>query len=381
VSDDDLHLWLRPYGATSSFIIFLQEFAVARDLATSGDLAQVRLALIAADHLADVVLHSHARRRFAASERSAMQLRKRFDATERDRTLGVFNRKVNLAEQRSEDPPWLAVERTVGPDDGAIMRIAHRYRNPLYHEDRHNPVLLIPLTWLYLGAVGRAFVAQQPLGYRQSFPSGVHADALRQLGYSGSDDGLLDFRDAAETIITTFSEPIEVPLERVRETLALDVEVRMSDAASVVRHLLNDGMPFERLTFVIRWSQTWRSHGADPAAQTLQYRRDHLSQEAAGEPDEERRAALLDESAQANEQMVARWHEIQRTYEPPASLDTMVHMRGAADRVRATRRVRPLLETYEKLDREISAFEFAVGEAADAWERIIENAIDAARES
>jgi hypothetical protein len=39
----------------------------------------------------------------------------------------------------------------------ALFRLAHRERNDVYHKDRHNPAVLIPLTWLCVTDVARSF--------------------------------------------------------------------------------------------------------------------------------------------------------------------------------------------------------------------------------
>ena len=61
---------------------------------------------------------------------------------------------ATLATRNADGPSWRKVEAILSDADAAVMRVAHTYRNGVYHEDRHNRALLTPLTGLYAQAVG-----------------------------------------------------------------------------------------------------------------------------------------------------------------------------------------------------------------------------------
>jgi hypothetical protein len=82
--------------------------------------------------------------------------------------------------------------------DSVVVRVAHHYRNPIYHQDRHNPTLIHPVGRLYAQAVGRAFIRSHRQGWAVSSPA-VFMEEIARIGWQNSDPGLLDPRQAPTT--------------------------------------------------------------------------------------------------------------------------------------------------------------------------------------
>jgi hypothetical protein len=145
-------------GDLSRFELFAEQLVLAAELVRGGGSARERLALVAIDNLAEVVLYRHMQFAFGASEDMGGRLAvRRFGQRERDRLRQDFDRRVTLALSEPQGIGAFAFPRPVlDEQDAAIFRVAHRYRNGLHHEDRANDALLDPLARLYLIAVGRA---------------------------------------------------------------------------------------------------------------------------------------------------------------------------------------------------------------------------------
>lgn len=75
---------------------------------------------------------------------------------------------------------------------------------------------------------------------------------------------------------------------------------------------------------------------------------------------------------------IARWHELQASFSPVATLDTMVNVGTLAPRLDSAATLRTLLERYERLDEELSAFESSMAAAAASWAEMVGHAVDAA---
>jgi hypothetical protein len=120
------------------------------------------MALVATDNLAEVLLHHHVQLTFQASEDEGVLAVGRYDQRERDRLRNDFDRRVTLGQAEQTGVGAFAFPVPMLNDaDATIFRVAHRYRNGVYHADRHNAALLDPLTRLYLAAVGRAWCRAQ----------------------------------------------------------------------------------------------------------------------------------------------------------------------------------------------------------------------------
>lgn len=152
----------RSYDDIDRFLLFAEQLEEVREMLLGDTVVKSRMAIILLDNLASILLLEHSRRLFEASEGSWWMKMKRFSAKERRRIEGDFSRQVTLAATDSDAPSFTRPERLLDEGDAAILRIAHQYRNPIYHEDRHNPALLPVLGRLYLAAVARAFARSYP---------------------------------------------------------------------------------------------------------------------------------------------------------------------------------------------------------------------------
>jgi hypothetical protein len=103
---------LGDYDAIDRFVTFVEQLDVAADLVQADTLPKARMALVAVDNLADLLLHRHAEHVFSASERSWCHEHRRFTRVERERILGDFRSSLKIAGQRW-DMAWEQIEVVV----------------------------------------------------------------------------------------------------------------------------------------------------------------------------------------------------------------------------------------------------------------------------
>jgi hypothetical protein len=110
----------------------------------------------------------------------------------------------------------------------------------------------------------------------------------------------VEFRSAAEQIVSRICDPLAISLKDLSEVLAEDLLLRSSQVRRRATALLRDGVPSERLAFAIYWSQFWTSRGADERAHELEERRREISERLgeAGEKDRTELRAERDEVEQ-----------------------------------------------------------------------------------
>jgi hypothetical protein len=373
---------VRRYDAIDRFIVLVEQLDLAAELVAAGSLAKARMALVAADNLAELLLNRQARAVFESSEGSHWIRRRRYGSKERERILGDFKRKVALALRPADGPIWRSVEPILDEGDAALMRVAHRYRNGVYHEDRHNETLLAPLSALYLQAVGRAFCR----GYRPGSAVGGglrdRVTPLERWGYKLIDQQArpetFEFRAAAEQVVARICDPMEVRLRELTALLEEDLLLRNSQVRRRAELLLQDGMAPERLDFVIVWSQFWEAHGADETAQRLDERGRRLS-DLLREAEEDSRQEIEGELGEVEAARIARWHELQEGFKAEVSTETTEEIARLAPRLGQASTAASMLERYERLDNRLRALEEAVGEAESAWGEMIDRAAAAAR--
>jgi hypothetical protein len=371
---------LSDYDAIDRFVTFVEQLDVAADLVGADTLPKARMALVAVDNLANLLLHRHAERVFAASERSWWHEHRRFTRVERQRILNDFRDLLKIAGQ-SWDMAWQKIEVVVPAEDSPILRIGHSYRNAVYHEDRHNAALIQPLTVLYMQAVGRAFSRFYRPGVAWSATTDQVA-SLHAFDYSLPEPELgarmFEFRGAAETVTEAITGRFDVPLAPLRTWLAEDLVTRTLRLARIAVGLLEEGMPDERFEFAFNWTLFWDACGADPEAMELQARREELSPTHARSDEDAGSDRELHE--QANAKYIERWHKLKREFKPPVRWHDIPRVGKRAEKLATAKSVPSLLERYEVLDRDVSYLEDGISGAISSWNAMISDAEDEARE-
>jgi hypothetical protein len=372
---------LQDYDAIERFVTFAEQLDVAADLVRADTLPKARMALVAVDNLADLLLHRHAERVFAAGERSWWHEHRRFTRVERDRIHKDFRSLLKIAGQ-SWEMAWERLDVVVTAADSPVIRVGHSYRNGVYHEDRHNAALIQPLTILYMQAVGRAFSHS----YRPGTAWSTTADrvaSLQQFGYSLPDGELggrmFEFRGAAETVTAEITGKFDVALPPLRTWLADDLVARTVRVARIAVGLLEDGMPDERFAFAFNWTLFWNACGADPEAMALQARREELSSEVRGSSGEDV-TSTRDLYEQTNRAYIARWHELQRAFRQPVQWHDIPRVGKRAEKLGSAKSLPSLLERYEQLDREVTSLENGVSGAISSWNSMVSDAEQESRE-
>lgn len=141
-------------------VVHLEHISEAAALLRARGVVRERMALVAADHLAEVLLQDCMEATFVATEQLGPLTPRRYNRVQRQQLVNDFSARVQLA---CEVPVGWASEPWLDARDASVFRVAHAYRNALYHGDRHNAALGRSLTVAYLQAADAgAVVAQRP---------------------------------------------------------------------------------------------------------------------------------------------------------------------------------------------------------------------------
>ncbi len=363
------------YGAVERFVVFFEQLAIACELLESNTLAKARAALVGVDNLAHLVLNAHARAVFRSEEGGSHGgPRRRHTAAQRKKTLGDFSKMVELALKETDGPSWKRVPAILSGTDAAVMRVAHSYRNGVYHEDLHNAALLPALVALYAASVGRS----RGRGYHHSESWGITPDQaarLAAIGYAPEPDSLtprtlmLDFGAAAQLITTTLTANIQVDESALRTWLAADIVERASHAAETVVALVDDGMPIDRLLHVFRWSQFWAAHRADPEMLAHLAERERLQ-------DSENERAAYEAAVKAHTERIRK---LQSEFDYKVEIDAAKSLLPRGERLLQARDLGGLLQNYQRIDADLRDYERLTTDAVTAWNSLLQAADDRAR--
>lgn len=370
------------YDELDRFLLFAEQLEEAQELLLAETVAKSRMAIILLDNLASILILNHARALFRASEESWWRETRRFSNRERAKIEQAFSRQVTLASSRPNGLPRSS-EPMLDATGAAVFRVAHRYRNPIYHEDRHNPALLPVLGRLYLRAVCEAFARSEPEVGVSWVGIDRRVEPLRRFGIeplaSSTGGGAFWYSHVAAALTEPLTRDLPVALSAARRTLADDLVRRTQAAAQLLQDLLADGMKPDRIAFAIFWGEFWEAHGADDRLLDLDELRlgplratDRLDRQPLSDQDRESMAA-------ADREYVDRIRKLQRDFEPSVTLDSLKTVPPAAERLARCRSLGSLLARYQDLDYELARLEDALDEVARGWDKMIQEEIDRAR--
>jgi hypothetical protein len=361
--------------------LFAEQLDLTAALLRAGGVARGRMAVVAIDSLADVLLYRHMQFSFGASEEMGGRFAtRRFDQRERDRLRQDFDRRVTLATTVQTGPMTFAYPKPIlDAQDATTFRVAHRYRNGVYHEDRHNDALLDPLARLYIAAVGRAWCRAQP-----AVSKGGSAGRLKGLRYvprhaHAPDKSIIVLPQAVEQLIPELLQDLDVAPRKLAERLAADLVARADAADEARQQLARDGLHRGAHAEMLRHAELRHAHRADPEYVRLQDLSATILDQAIHSSNPQADVDLGRQLREAEQQQRERIDALRSDFKPQLSVRTPDSVRHAAGRIRQLRDSTRLLPRYERQDARLRLLESCLGWLDREWDRFITSEEDLRR--
>ncbi len=375
------------YGSDAQFLLFVDQLAEVRELLLSEDVTKQRMALVAVDNLAEIVLHRHKRHIQKLAEETKHHRIPRVSQSDAVELSAHFEARVRLGRKGGEDP---FIDRLLRPVldelDDALFRTGHAYRNRVYHADHHNAAILPLIARSYAGAVGRAFVRLQPTQTAHTISKGMRQSLVRH-GYTGSRESWAgDYfppAEAAEQIVTHLTANLQLTLFAAKAALSEDIGWRMDWADSVISDLLGEpGMSPKRFAWALRWGEFWSTHGTDDQVITVDREVAdirHLLVEMSDDGDEGKHERLYVRISELENARNRRVQAMLREFVPKLDLGRIAQIRRLGERLSTARNVGALTVRYQKLDGQMQVIEECLDDMVIGWDRHVQDEEERAR--
>lgn len=371
------------HDETAQFMLFIEQLVEVRALLLDESLTKQRLALVAIDNLAEVVLVRHLRIIDRLAERNRRALVPRLTTAQRRRFRSDFNYRVRIAVQGAGDELHSSILGPIVDElDAAVFRVGHAYRNRIYHADHHNEIALPLISRVYAAAVGRAFIRQQPTqSGTQIWPA--LREQLDVLGYDEQAQaagpfgaGYLTMGHAAETIVARQLDDLQPPLSEIRDVLSDDLLWRIGWARAMVRRLIDDGFELERIIWAADWGEKWDAISGDEEVVRLDTEIAQLEAHVT-------RATDINAHFQAisdlQEDRNRRIQELLRENKVEFDFGEVDRTEKAAGRLLKARTAASVFERYQQLDESMERVERRFDEVAIGFDQFVQDETDRLR--
>jgi len=358
--------------------MFAEQLDLTAQLVRAGGLARGRMALVAIDNLAEVLLYRHMQFTFDASEEMGGRFAiPRYDQRERDRLRRDFDRRVRLAQTEHSRPLTFAYPKPMlNRMDADVFRVAHRYRNGVYHEDRHNDALLDPLARLYLSAVGRAWCRAQP---RMSCGGAEERLSELPLIASTATRGVVSLGHTTQSLTRRLLQGLDVDPKDLAARVAADLVERANATDTARRELVRCGLPAEAHAEMLRASELRHLYRADPELVRHQEEASTLLSQLVGRSEDDPADDLIERYREAEESQRRRVIELRSTFRPRLNLATASSTRKAANRLEQLRDLSRILTRYQALDERLTLLEGCLAWIDREWDRYVTTEDEIAR--
>jgi hypothetical protein len=369
------------------FTLVLDAVEEATHRTAKADAGELRLGLIVTDYVADLLLARRIERVIMLSERAGWgDSRQRFDSRARGELRQGFNRRVTLAARPYEARFIYGLGDPILDDsDAEVLRVAHAYRNDVYHEDKHNERTLPVVLTLALHAVVRAWMRSLPTNIASS--AGVDGPLMSRLLERGYEDPqgfsgmrVLSLHAGAQAVSRWLTLQVPVDFPAHRRLLADDIRTRIFWAESMIEWLSGpQGPGRDQIEPALAWHDFWRQHGDNPELVSLDAERASTYERVWTDADRDLSESERQRIDAAEQAYAAKFSELLAAHRSSLRIADLRQLarRGAG----LTQAANPgtLLARYRGLDMDVRLFEETLAEMAEGWEEHVQHEVDRLR--
>lgn len=347
---------------------FTEALEIVRDFLVADTPQRVRLALIALDNTAELLMAQISRTLFQDDEFRAKVIPPRFSRKTKKEVAEYFGPKTKLMKS----------EGILSEHEASLLDLAHSYRNRSFHHGHHNSRPMRVLSILMLGPLSK--LLENAFGGVSEGGNG-EIDWLQRYGVSTKP---LEFGPASGQIIARLAGELEVPIYNIVETLCGDITARLADVDLMLQDEWFSLTP-ERWDEALRHVQFLESFDDDAAS--AEYRKLTYEITASvrtgndGAPWSPQPAgkASVEKYARTQSEYETRRAAEMASFKPELQLGELSHLKREIGHIKTAKSESDVVMRYQVLDLRLARMEDLVRGAQRMVDRSTQFAIDLAR--
>jgi len=320
-----------------------------------------RISTILLDNISEILLQRCCQPLFEWDNFTKWIIPQKFTVSKKLKVSKYFDEKIRVIESKNDIPQKIS----------QILSIGHKYRNDIYHRDKHNENTIGVITKIFFisvcdffAKVGGGFAGLTIGGYNKS------VDWLANYGLNKS---LINFPEASYIIANMFKSRVDLKISVAAEILTKDILKRIDD----IKQLVNKELPWkspEQINPTIKWFEFKEKYPEIEDQLSENYRK-YCYKISKGE--------AIDITPEKFKELEEKFHQGYykkvEEYQPKINYSLIASVAENAQALKENKKISSLICKYYNLDKVLSELEKYLDLAEAEWDRVVQQEIDIRR--
>jgi hypothetical protein len=317
-----------------------------------------RITIILLDNISEILLQRCCQPLFDHDEFTKWIVPQEFVVSKKLKISKYFDEKIRVIESRKDIPREIS----------QVLSVGHRYRNDIYHRDKHNRNTIGIITKIFFVTVCDFF--EKIGGGFAGISIGGQGKAYGWLEKYGLNKSPINFSQSSCVIATVLKRRVDLKILAAAEIFTRDILKRIDD----IKQLVNKELPWKspaQLNSIIKWFE-FKERYPEIEDQLSEDYRKYNYKIGKGET-----VGITPEKfKEAEEKFRQEYYKKVEEYQPKIAYSLTTSVVKNVQALKENKKLSNLLSAYYDLDKALSELEKYLDLARAEWDRIVQHEID-----
>ena len=345
----------------TQFKTIVEQLEICCDFLEEDSIAKYRVSVILLDNISEILLYRSCDQLFEQDNFLKWIIPQQFPVSKKKRIKNFFDEKINIIKSKQK----------ISKKTSEILHISHKYRNDIYHHDKHNATTIGIIAKILFNAVCD-LLAETQCGIGPTTIGG-YKEPFDWLSPYGLNTTSVDFLKASTIISKSLKSRIDIKLSEVSLIFCSDIESRIHK----IKQLIADELPWKtpaEIDHIIKWFEFQENYPnlEDELSSTY---REYVYRIAQGKPI----AITPEQLEELKENFQKEYRGKAMEYKQNIAFATIDKVMQEKKDLENVQNIGKALCQYFNLDQALSRLEYYIELAALEWDRIVQREIDLRR--
>lgn len=352
---------LSPNNEIEQFKVLVDQLEACCEFIGHNTITKNRISVILLDNISEILLHRCCKPLFESDDFTKWITPQEFDTSKKLRISKYFDEKIKIIESKNNIPQKIS----------QILSIGHKYRNDIYHRDKHNENTIGVITKILFISVCDLFVKVG--GGFAGLTIGGYNKPIDWLSNYGLNKLHINFSEASQVIANVLKNRVNLKISVAAEIFTKDILKRIDD----IKHLVNNELPWnspKQINPIIKWFEFKEKHPELEDKLSMDYRK-YRYKIGKGETVD----ITPEKLKELDEKYHQEYYKKVEEYQPKITYSLITSVAENAQTLKENKKFSSLICKYYDLDKALSELENYLDMAEAEWDRRVQQEIDLRR--